>query len=221
MDTYKSLHDGNCHFQKSTEKTCVNYVVEWWGIFVTRCQGQNDEPPEMVLNWKLSATTLLGVGISLSAISYLSAFFGPEGEQSFLVMMLGSYGALATLLFAAPKAPLSQPRMVFGGHTIAIFVAVIFDLFSEPSYNYGAAFITRELALALAPAFAIMTMQMFGVSHPPAGAVVLVFLTSPIEVRSKGFFFYIPAFLGLSILVFTSFIINNAFLFRPSYPRFW
>merc|ERR1719483_1707709 len=96
MDTYKSLHDGNCHFQKSTEKTCVNYVVEWRGIFVTRCQGQNDEPPEMVLNWKLSATTLLGVGISLSAISYLSAFFGPEGEQSFLVMMLGSYGALAS-----------------------------------------------------------------------------------------------------------------------------
>ena len=33
-----------------------------------------------------------------------------------LVYVIGSFGATAVLLFAAPKSPLSQPRNVMGGH---------------------------------------------------------------------------------------------------------
>ena len=36
-----------------------------------------------------------------------------------------------------------------------------------------------------------------------------------------GFFFYIPAYIGCAILVLFAIIFNNAFSFRPAYPRFW
>jgi len=133
--------------------------------------------------------------------------------------MLGSYGALATLLFAAPQAPLAQPRMVLGGHAVAILVAILMDRVSEPAY--GMAFIPKELAWGLAPALAITSMQMLGLTHPPAGAIVLVYLMEPLEIRQMGLFFYIPAYIGCFILVLCAIIINNAFSFRPAYPRFW
>jgi CBS-domain-containing membrane protein len=134
-------------------------------------------------------------------------------------LLLGSYGALATLLFAAPQAPVSQPRMVLGGHAIAILVAIAFDRISEPAY--GTAILPREMAVGLAPAVAITAMQILGLTHPPAGAAVLVFLFYPESIRQMGLLFYVPVYLGCFILVLMALVINNAFSFRPAYPRFW
>ena len=134
-------------------------------------------------------------------------------------MLLGSYGALATLLFAAPQAPVSQPRMVLGGHAIAIIVAIAFDRISEPAY--GTAILPREMAVGLAPAVAITAMQILGLTHPPAGAAVLVFLFYPESIRQMGLLFYVPVYLGCFILVMMALVINNSFSFRPAYPRFW
>eukprot|EP00961_Rhodomonas_salina_P084698 1137763-Rhodomonas_salina.2 len=46
------------------------------------------------------------------------------------VLMLGSFGALATLLFGAPASPFAQPRMVLLGHLQSALIAV---LVSHPS----------------------------------------------------------------------------------------
>jgi len=184
-----------------------------------------ERAPQMsgTLDIKQALITLLGTSISLTIISELSSIFGADGNKAYFVLILGSYGALATLLFAAPHAPLSQPRMIYGGHIIAIFIAILFDWISEPSYfsTETTPWLSKELALGLAPGFAITAMQFCGVTHPPAGAIVLVFLTAPLDIRRRGVFFYIPALIGCSILVLIAIIINNVFPSRPGYPRFW
>ena len=102
---------------------------------------------------------------------------------------------------------------------IAIFVAVEFDRMSEPAF--GTAILPQEIAVGLAPAVAITAMQILGLTHPPAGAAVLGFLFYPLSIREMGLLFYVPVYLGCFILVLMALVINNAFSFRPAYPRFW
>lgn len=41
-----------------------------------------------------------------------------------MFVLSGSFGALATILFAIPGAPLAQPRIVLSAHVFAIAVSV-------------------------------------------------------------------------------------------------
>lgn len=41
-----------------------------------------------------------------------------------MFVLSGSFGALATILFAIPGAPLAQPRIVLSAHAFAIAVSV-------------------------------------------------------------------------------------------------
>ena len=212
-----------------TKKSGLEDATQWWNEFTQKWKGQGDQPPSPSWDWRVAAVTFFGVALSLTLISYLAALFGSWSGHSghhelaltseHWVLMLGSYGALATLLFAAPQAPVSQPRMVLGGHAIAILVAIAFDRISEPAY--GTAILPREMAVGLAPAVAITAMQILGLTHPPAGAAVLVFLFYPESIRQMGLLFYVPVYLGCFILVLMALVINNSFSFRPAYPRFW
>ena len=212
-----------------TKKSGLEDATQWWNEFTQKWKGQGDQPPSPSWDWRVAAVTFFGVALSLTLISYLAALFGSWSGHSghhelswtseHWVLLLGSYGALATLLFAAPQAPVSQPRMVLGGHAIAILVAIAFDRISEPAY--GTAILPREMAVGLAPAVAITAMQILGLTHPPAGAAVLVFLFYPESIRQMGLLFYVPVYLGCFILVLMALVINNAFSFRPAYPRFW
>ena len=215
-----------------TEETKISVLedaTQWWNDFTEKWKGQGEKPPSPSWDWRQAAVTLVGVALSLTLISYLAVLFGSWSGHSghhelswtseHWVLLLGSYGALATLLFAAPQAPVSQPRMVLGGHAIAILVAIAFDRISEPAY--GTAILPREMAVGLAPAVAITAMQILGLTHPPAGAAVLVFLFYPESIRQMGLLFYVPVYLGCFILVLMALVINNSFSFRPAYPRFW
>ena len=212
-----------------TKKSGLEDATQWWNEFTQKWKGQGDQPPSPSWDWRVAAVTFFGVALSLTLISYLAALFGSWSGHSghhelaltseHWVLMLGSYGALATLLFAAPQAPVSQPRMVLGGHAIAILVAIAFDRISEPAY--GTAILPREMAVGLAPAVAITAMQILGLTHPPAAAAVPVFLFYPESIRQMGLLFYVPVYLGCFILVLMALVINNSFSFRPAYPRFW
>ncbi len=59
------------------------------------------------------------VGISLVAIITQYAF-----DPIDYPLLIGSYGATAVLLYAAPLSPLAQPKNVFLGHSIAAFIGV-------------------------------------------------------------------------------------------------
>jgi CBS-domain-containing membrane protein len=67
--------------------------------------------------------------VSLSEIiwSWIGAFFGIAAvayvnynilEETDLLMVIGSFGASAVLIYGAIKSPLAQPRNLIGGHVI-------------------------------------------------------------------------------------------------------
>ena len=79
----------------------------------------------------------------------------------------------------------------------------------------------KWLAVALAPATAISAMQLFGVTHPPAGAVSLIFIGGGLKVTSMGWaFLLLPLALGnlISILLASWFINASP---KRQYPMYW
>ena len=72
-----------------------------------------------------------------------------------------------------------------------------------------------------APACAISAMQFFGVSHPPAGAVSLIFISGPERVTSLGLSFLLfPICVGNMISVLMAMSLNNMSANRQ-YPMYW
>ena len=64
--------------------------------------------------------------------AWLGAFFGigalawvvtslPEAK----LLVIGSFGASAVLIYGAPKAPFSQPRNLIGGHVLSALVGML------------------------------------------------------------------------------------------------
>ena len=109
------------------------------------------------------ALATVGAVVAVSALSYVAMT-----TQS--LMLLGSFGASALLLFALPEAPLSQPRAVIMGHLAASLIALAcLALFGPQWWAVG-------VATGLAVGFMMMTRTV----HPPAGSnAIIVFLAKP------------------------------------------
>lgn len=105
----------------------------------------------------------LGAMVAVSILSYISF-----STQS--LMLLGSFGASALLLFALPEAPLSQPRSVVFGHLSASVIALgCLTLFGAQWWAVG-------VATGLGVGFMMLTRTV----HPPAGSnAIIVFLSKP------------------------------------------
>ena len=140
------------------------------------------------------------------------------------MMVLGSFGALATLLFAAPASPFAQPRNVVGGHLMACVTAVGVDFLANASLSPGgaAAVLPHALAVALVPALVITTMARAGLTNPPAAACALIYISAPAGsfVKAMGWRFFAPVMLGCMVQLAVSLLLNNLVPFR-SYPVFW
>lgn len=101
---------------------------------------------------------LLGV-----ALCGLLARLFAEGRFSHAPLLVAPIGASAVLVFAAPAAPLAQPRAVLGGNVLSALIGVTVALIiPEPT-----------IAAAVAVALAIVAMALTGCLHPPGGAVAL------------------------------------------------
>ena len=150
------------------------------------------------------ATSFAGIG----TISFLH--FGLEPSD--LTMVLGSMGASAVLLYAAPEAPFSQPRNLFGGHLLACLVGVsCHELISVPMG-------TPMLAAPLAVSSTIMLMMATHTVHPPAGGTVLIAVLGSPELHALGYQLLVPTALDASIL-FGVALSHNAL--GRTYPTAW
>ena len=98
--------------------------------------------------------------VSLSEIcwSWLGAFLGIAAvsaihynliTQTDLVMVIGSFGASAVLIYGAIKSPLAQPRNLVGGHIISAIIGVV-------CYKLFASHMWFASSLAVATAIAVM-----------------------------------------------------------------
>ena len=112
-------------------------------------------------------------------VAWLGAFAGiglvvllVELFPGMQLLLIGSFGASSVLLFAAPRAPFSQPRNLIGGHMISAIVGVA-------CFRYLPDLLFIQASMAVATAIALM--QVTRTLHPP-GRFVEVFVDAPITV---------------------------------------
>ena len=172
---------------------------------------------------KMRGTTASPPRVSLSEIlwSWLGAFLGISVvafmnynvlEQTDLVMIIGSFGASAVLIYGAIKSPLAQPRNLIGGHVISAVIGVFFfQLFSNQMW----------LASALAVATAIAVMHATKTLHPPGGATALIAVIGSTKIHALGYLYaVIPVGLGAVLMLIVALLVNNIPKTRR-YPEFW
>ena len=133
-------------------------------------------------------------------------------ESVGLLMLIGSFGASAVLVFGAPQSPLAQPRNLLGGHLLSAAVGVCcFQLFGHHQW----------FAAAMAVSTAIALMHLSGTMHPPGGATALIAVIGGDAITSLGFsYIVLPVGLGALILLVVGLLVNNLPKNRR-YPQSW
>ena len=106
-------------------------------------------------------------------------------------MLIGSFGASAVLLFAAPDSPLSRPRNLLGGHFFSALVGVACAQWLPPFW-----------AVCLCVPTAIAVMLLSGTVHPPGGATALIAVTGGEQIRQLGFWYaVVPCLAGAALML--------------------
>ncbi|MEF8822667.1 MAG: HPP family protein [Desulfohalobiaceae bacterium] len=172
---------------------------------------------------KMRGTTTSPPRVSLSEVlwSWIGAFLGIAAvawihsrllAQSDLVMIIGSFGASAVLIYGAIRSPLAQPRNLVGGHVISAVIGVAcFQLLGASIW----------LAAAVAVATAIAVMHLTKTLHPPGGATALIAVIGSESIHNLGYLYaLIPAGTGAVIMLLVALLVNNIPRSRY-YPEFW
>ncbi|MBT8117542.1 MAG: HPP family protein [Gammaproteobacteria bacterium] len=156
-------------------------------------------PAQVLVAW-------LGAFAGIAALALLVDLF-PKLQ----LLVIGSFGASAVLLFAAPGAPFSQPRNLVGGHVISAIVGVA-------CYRYLPDLLFVQEGAAVATAIALMMATR--TIHPPGGATALIAVIGPDAVRGLGWAYVLPVLAGAVLLMLVAIVSNNLFV-RGSYPDRW
>jgi len=160
---------------------------------------QRIQPLRILVAW-------MGAFAGIAALVLLVALF-----PSMQLLVIGSFGASAVLLFAAPRAPFSQPRNLIGGHLISALVGVA-------CYRYLPDVLFLQEASAVATAIALMMAT--GTIHPPGGATALIAVIGPEAVHGMGWAYAFPVLVGALVLMLVAIVSNNLYE-RGSYPDRW
>ena len=172
---------------------------------------------------KMRGTTKSPPSVSISEIiwSWIGAFLGIAAvglinynilNDTDLVMIIGSFGASAVLIYGAIKSPLAQPRNLIGGHIISAIIGVA---------TYKMLHGHMWLAASVAVATAIAVMHATKTLHPPGGATSLIAVIGSQKIHSLGYLYAIvPAGLGAAVMLIVALLVNNIPKSRR-YPEFW
>ncbi len=172
---------------------------------------------------KMRGVTKSPPRVSLSEIiwSWVGSFFGIAAvalinynilEGTDLVMVIGSFGASAVLIYGATKSPLAQPRNLIGGHIISAVIGVAaYQLL--PTHMW--------LATSVAVATAIAAMHATKTLHPPGGATALIAVIGSTKIHALGYLYALmPVGVGATIMLVVALVVNNISKNR-NYPESW
>lgn len=174
---------------------------------ISKMRGGSKSPPrvglvEILWSW---VGSFLGVG----AVAFLNYDILHDTD---IVMIVGSFGASAVLIYGAIKSPLAQPRNFIGGHIISAIIGVTM-------YQMLQAYIW--LAAAVAVATAIVAMHATKTLHPPGGASALIAVIGSTNIHALGYLYVImPVGVGAIIMLAVALLVNNIPKNRK-YPEFW
>ncbi|WP_019024183.1 MULTISPECIES: HPP family protein [unclassified Thioalkalivibrio] len=156
-------------------------------------------------NHKDKLIALIGAVIGLYLSLEVAASVTESGING---LILASLGATAVLLFAAPRAALSQPWNVLGGHAIAAIVGVaVRQAVDHPL-----------VAAALAVGLTVYAMYYLRCLHPPGGATALYAVVGGASVEELGLLFILhPVLSSVAVMLMVAIVINYPFPWRR-YP---
>jgi len=130
------------------------------------------------------------------------------GDREAALLIVGSMGASAVLLFAVPHGALSQPWALIGGHLISAIIGVACARFIPETL----------LAASLAVGLSIGAMHVARCIHPPGGATALVAVIGGPAVHALGFgFVFTPVLLNTFVILAAAVAVNAFFSWRR-YP---
>lgn len=175
--------------------------------YLHKMRGVTKSPPgvgaaEILWSW-------IGAFLGIAAVGVINErLIGGTG----LIMIIGSFGASAVLIYGAVKSPLAQPRNLLGGHVLSALVGVAsYQLFSPNLWLAGAAAVATAIAL----------MHATKTLHPPGGATALIAVIGGDRVHALGYLYaVIPAGAGALIMLLIALVVNNIPKSRR-YPEFW
>jgi CBS-domain-containing membrane protein len=185
---------------------CVS-ATEALKNYFRKMRGPDRSPPapglsEVCWSW-------LGAFLGIAAVAALHYSLVGQGG---LVLLVGSFGASAVLIYGAVRSPLAQPRNLIGGHMLSALIGVAaYQLLPGCLW----------LASAAAVATAIAVMQCTKTLHPPGGATALIAVIGGDSIHTLGYLYaVIPVGLGALLMLIVALLVNNIPRSRQ-YPEFW
>jgi len=172
-----------------------------------KMRGAGKSPPRV--GWREIGMSWLGALLGMGAVGALHEYLADPADS---VLLIGSFGASAVLLYGAPKSPLAQPRNLMAGHVISALVGVSVRLMlPAPMW----------LCAALAVATAIAVMHLTCSLHPPGGATALIAVIGGPKIAGLGYAYSVaPVGIGALVLLVVALLVNNASQGRR-YPEYW
>ena len=175
--------------------------------YFDKMKGHTQSPPrvdKVEIFWSWLGSFL---GIAMVGLIHFNLL-----DQSALIMIIGSFGASAVLVYGAIRSPLAQPRNLIGGHMLSAMIGVAaFQFLGDMPW----------LAAALAVSIAIALMHLTKTLHPPGGATALIAVIGGDAVHNLGYLYVlIPVGLGAGVMLIIALLVNNLAPNRR-YPEFW
>lgn len=178
-----------------------------WKEYFSKIKGTSKSPPRVSLSeigW-----SWIGAFLGIAAVAYIN--FNRLADTD-LVMIIGSFGASAVLIYGAIKSPLAQPRNLMGGHVFSAIIGVACYQWLSPN---------MWLASSVAVATAIAFMHATKTLHPPGGATALIAVIGSDKIHDLGYLYaVVPVGLGALIMLVVALLVNNIPKTRR-YPEFW
>lgn len=175
--------------------------------YFRKLKGRTQSPPRVSL--REVGWSWLGSLIGIATVGYLNDRFF---EGSDLMLIIGSFGASAVLVFGAVRSPFAQPPNLVGGHVLSALIGVSAYKLLHP---------WMWLAGAVAVATAVAAMHLTKTLHPPGGATALIAVVGGERIHSLGYLYVLmPVAAGTTILLIAALIFNNLVKGRR-YPEFW
>lgn len=175
--------------------------------YLSKMKGHTQSPPRV--SFREIGWSWIGSLLGIAAVGYLNDRLL---DGSDLVLIIGSFGASAVLIFGAIKSPLAQPPNLMGGHLISALIGVSAYKLLHP---------WMWLAAAVAVATAIAAMHATKTLHPPGGATALIAVIGGDKIHNLGYLYALmPVTAGAAILLLVALIVNNIPKTRR-YPEFW
>ena len=175
--------------------------------YLQKMKGGGQSPPKVGLQevfWSWIGSFL---GLALVSFTHYNIV-----DEKGLILVIGSFGASAVLIYGAVRSPLAQPRNLLGGHIISAIIGVTaFQWLGGQPW----------LAAALAVSVSIAVMHLTKTLHPPGGATALIAVLGGEGIHELGYLYVLmPVTLGAIVMLLVAIIVNNIPKNRR-YPEFW